>query len=77
MKKNDALLKRPSKLFNLASMKPILLGVDGEARKILEQYNGVFLNLKIIKASKKFITFKDNHLVYNTCKEGCTSLANA
>ena len=35
LKKNDTFVKViPSKLFNLASMKkPILLGVDGEARK--------------------------------------------
>ena len=37
-----------------------------------------FLNLKIIKASRKiYYLLKDNHLVYNTCQEGCTSLANA
>ena len=26
---------------------------------------------------ENLLLLKDNHLVYNTCKEGCTSLANA
>ena len=81
LKKNDAFVKViPSKLFNLASMKkPILLGVDGEARKILEQYNaGVFFEPENYQSFKEnLLLLKDNHLVYNTCKEGCTSLANA
>ena len=45
LKKNDAYLKViPSKIFELAAMgKPILLGVDGETRSIIESYNaGLF-----------------------------------
>ncbi len=45
LKKVDAYLKViPSKIFELAAMKkPILLGVDGESRGILEKYNaGVY-----------------------------------
>jgi len=68
----------PSKIFESAAMqKPILLGVDGESRSIIEKYNAGlyfepenetdFLNkLSLIKKDKE---------LYKNCQEGCKKLS--
>ena len=80
LRKNDTFLTViPSKIFEAAAMqKPILLGLQGETKGIIEKYNaGVcfepenhndFLN-GILK-----ITEKENYI---SCQQGCTQLAIA
>lgn len=70
----------PSKIFETAAMEiPILLGVDGEARSIVEKYNaGLFYepeNQKdFIEKTEKL--FSDDAQL-KTCKTGCKKLAHA
>lgn len=68
----------PSKIFENASMqKPLLLGVDGEARSLVEEYGaGLFFEPEneadfIYKLN---ILFHDEAL-YRQCQEGCARLA--
>ena len=69
----------PSKIFESAAMgKPILLGVDGEARKIIEKYNaGLFFEPENKdEFIKKLSLLKNNKDLYNKLKDGCKTLAN-
>ncbi|MDW8002985.1 MAG: glycosyltransferase family 4 protein [Deltaproteobacteria bacterium] len=68
----------PSKIFEAAAMeKPILLGVDGEAKKIVEKYRaGLFFepeNESDFVA--KLLKLKQNPDLYNEFKRGCTLLS--
>ena len=68
----------PSKIFENASMQiPILLGVDGEARSIIEHYHaGLFFEPE---SEKDFISklnmLLENRDLYDVCKLGCLKLA--
>jgi len=68
----------PSKIFESAAMKrPILLGVDGESRKIIEKYNA---GLYFEPENEKDFIEKLNYIindkkVYSTCQDGCLKLA--
>jgi glycosyltransferase involved in cell wall biosynthesis len=79
LKKNDTFKSViPSKMFNVASMqKPILLGVDGEARSILEKYSaGVFFEPENEKMFiKKLLDLKNNIDLYNHSIQGCNKMA--
>lgn len=77
--KKDELFKTviPSKIFESAAMqKPILLGVDGESRTIIEQYNaGLFFepeNLQAFIDSLNKIQLEENYKRY---QKGCSVLA--
>ncbi len=69
----------PSKIFeNAAMQKPILLGVEGESKSIIEKYNAGLCFEPENEAD--FLTkldrlSSDNHF-FQSCKEGCTILAN-
>lgn len=67
----------PSKIFeNAAMQKPILIGVEGEAKQLVESYDaGIGFEPEneqdfILKLEK----FKDNKF-YEHCKQGCEQLA--
>jgi len=69
----------PSKIFENAAMeKPILLGVDGESRQIIEDYSaGVYYEPE----SKsdfiyKLYLLKNDRDLYKTCQQGCKKLAH-
>ena len=69
----------PSKIFESAAMqKPILLGVDGEARQIVEKYkSGIYFqpeNEKALRAG--LIKLKNDKILYKKCTYGCKDLAN-
>lgn len=68
----------PSKIFETAAMEiPILLGVNGEARNIIEKYNaGLFYEPENIDdfIDKLNLLFS-NLKVYNQYKKGCQKLA--
>jgi glycosyltransferase involved in cell wall biosynthesis len=68
----------PSKIFESAAMlKPILLGVDGESRKIIEDYQaGVFFEPEN-KASflNSLFALREKVVAGNTYQEGCSRLA--
>jgi len=69
----------PSKIFESASMrKPILLGVEGEAREIVEQHNaGIAFEPENKKEFLSGITkLADDHLLYETLQKGCDALAD-
>ncbi|QKF91997.1 glycosyltransferase family 4 protein [Campylobacter sp. CCUG 57310] len=68
----------PSKIFEASAMrKPILLGVEGEAKEIIEKYNaGICFepeNEKDFIDKLKFLTDDNN---YKQCQTGCEKLAN-
>jgi glycosyltransferase involved in cell wall biosynthesis len=68
----------PSKIFESAAMqKPILLGVDGEARKLIEKFQaGMYFEPENESAFiKATIRLKNNEDFYKTCQEGCYQLA--
>lgn len=70
----------PSKIFEAAAMKkPILLGVDGQARKIVEEFNaGLYFepeNYDMMKNKIKEV--KANTSLYFKLSENCLKLANA
>ncbi|MGI6340312.1 MAG: glycosyltransferase family 4 protein [Bacteroidales bacterium] len=68
----------PSKIFESSAMaKPILLGVDGEAREILESYSaGLFFEPENEQdLIEKIYLLKNNHVLYEQCKTGCLKLA--
>ncbi|CAA6820424.1 MAG: Glycosyl transferase, group 1 [uncultured Sulfurovum sp.] len=80
LKKEDAYLKViPSKIFELASMqKPILLGVDGEVRKIVSSYNaGEYFEAE---NSEEFLNkvsyFYQNRDLLSSYTEGLSKLSN-
>ena len=70
----------PSKIFESAAMrKPMLLGVEGEAREIVEQYNaGIAFEPEnqeeFLTALKEISTNKEK---YSELQEGCSKLAEA
>lgn len=69
----------PSKIFENASMlKPILLGVDGESRGIVERYNaGIAFEPENEKAFMEAIDkLKKDKTTYLSLQEGCNNLAN-
>ena len=68
----------PSKIFETAAMQiPILLGVDGEARRLVEGYNaGLFYEPEDKKDFlKKLDLLANNTSVYEACKAGGEKLA--
>ena len=70
----------PSKIFETAAMgKPILLGVDGESRAIIESYNaGLFFEPENQSHFlEKLNDLKSNPDLYQGLKQGCSSLAKA
>ncbi len=78
LKKNDNFKTViPSKIFEAAAMrKPTLLGVEGEAQKILEKYNA---GLCFLPENEKDFIVKLNMLkdkkIYADCQKGCKELA--
>ena len=70
----------PSKIFESAAMQiPILLGVDGESRKIIEIFNaGIFFEPENEDDFiEKLYILSSNKELYNSCKDGCKRLAEA
>ncbi len=70
----------PSKIFEASSMgKPTLLGVEGEAQKIIEKYNAglCFLPEDEDDFLLKLKILKDKKNIYNSCQKGCKELAKA
>jgi len=68
----------PSKIFEAASMeKPTLLGVEGEAQKIIEKYGaGVCYEPENEKDFiQKLYILKEDKKIYASCQEGCQKLA--
>ena len=68
----------PSKIFELCSMrKPILLGVDGQARKVVEEYNAgiAFTPEDEEDFLKKLKILTGNKEAYERYKKGCEKLA--
>ena len=80
LKKKDAFKKViPSKIFESAAMqKPILLGVDGQAREIIEKYNAGLYYEPENKDDfiKKLLLLKNNKEIYQNKQEGCIKLAD-
>ncbi len=69
----------PSKIFEqVALKKPILLGVDGEAREIIEKYNaGLYFEPENRDDFiKKLLILKNNKKLYNQLSENGLKLAN-
>lgn len=70
----------PSKIFESASMsKPILLGVDGQAREIVDRYgSGIYFDPEnepsFIRATKEIFS---NKSLYKKMQDGCIDLANS
>lgn len=68
----------PSKIFEASAMqKPTLLGVEGQAQEIIEEYNaGLCFEPE---NEKDFIAkvnlFKNDQTIYKNCQEGCNHLA--
>lgn len=70
----------PSKIFEQAAMrKPILLGVDGQAREIVEDHHaGLFYRPEDRQDFlSKLRTLKENPRTYRALAEGCADLAEA
>lgn len=70
----------PSKIFESAAMqKPILLGVDGESRGIIEKYKaGLYFEPESEKDFlKKLKMMKENRQEYVDMQKGCLNLAKA
>ena len=68
----------PSKIFETSAMQiPILLGVDGEARSIVEKYNaGLYYEPENIESfNTTLMTLFSNEILYNDHKVGCKKLA--
>jgi len=68
----------PSKIFEASAMrKPTLLGVEGEAKKIIEKYGaGVCFEPENEQDFiDKIYKLKNNKLLYSSCQEGCSKLA--
>ena len=69
----------PSKIFEASAMqKPTLLGVEGQAQEIIEQYNaGLCFEPE---HEKDFISkvklLKDDKILYKNCQHGCGILAS-
>ena len=67
----------PSKIFENAAMEiPILIGVDGEARSIIEQYNaGLFFEPENMESFINQIELINNPSNYTEFQKGCRRLA--
>lgn len=68
----------PSKIFENAAMgKPILLGVNGEARQIIEDYSaGLYFEPENQSDFvEKLLLLKNDKNLYKTCQRGCRKLA--
>jgi glycosyltransferase involved in cell wall biosynthesis len=68
----------PSKIFESSAMeKPILLGVDGEARQLVESYSaGLFFEPENgTDMLEKILLLRDNHELYERLRTGCSRLA--
>lgn len=68
----------PSKIFENAGMEiPIIMGVEGEAKEIIEHYRAglCFEPENEADFNKKLTMLLDNHELYNKCKEGCRRLS--
>lgn len=69
----------PSKIFENAGMEiPILIGVDGEARQIIDSYQaGLFFEPESEEDfNKKLHSLLSNPALYKQCQEGCRKLAH-
>ena len=69
----------PSKIFEASAMqKPTLLGVEGQAQEIIEQYvAGIcFKPENEEDFIEKVLTLKNNKIVYKNCQVGCERLAS-
>ena len=69
----------PSKIFEASAMlKPTLLGVEGEAQKILEKYNAglCFEPENKEKFLEGLFKLKNNQELYHELQQGCKKLAN-
>lgn len=78
LKKSELFEKAiPSKIFENAAMQiPILLGVDGEARAIIEKYHaGVFFEPENKEDFVQKLNLLNDKVLYQECKEGCKKLA--
>jgi hypothetical protein len=79
LRKNDTFKAViPSKIYESAAMgKPILLGVEGEARKLVESYNAglAFEPENETDFVTKLLILKNNKQLYNELKEGGRKLA--
>lgn len=68
----------PSKIFEASAMgKPTLLGVEGEAKEIIEQYNAgsCFIPEDEHDFIEKVLILKNDVILYETYVEGCAKLA--
>ena len=68
----------PSKIFENAGMEiPIIMGVEGEAKEIIEHYGAglCFEPEKEEDFNKKLSMLLDNPELYAKCKEGCRRLS--
>jgi glycosyltransferase involved in cell wall biosynthesis len=68
----------PSKIFETSSMRvPILLGVEGESKDILEKYNAglAFEPENLEDFMSKIESLSSNEDIYRSCQEGGTKLA--
>jgi len=68
----------PSKIFESSAMgKPILLGVDGEARKLVELYSaGIFFEPENeAEFISKLLLLRNDNSLYDNMKSGCRKLA--
>lgn len=69
----------PSKIFENAGMEiPILMGVDGEARQIIEAYQaGLFFEPESEEDfNRKLHSLLSDPALYKQCQEGCRKLAH-
>lgn len=77
--KKDDLFKTviPSKIFENAAMQiPILIGVDGEARALVEKYRaGLFYEPENKKSFLEVLKFTENEVNIEKYKRGCEKLA--
>jgi len=68
----------PSKIFEASAMrKPTLLGVEGEAKRVIEKYGAgiCFEPENEQDFIDKLYELKNNKLLYSSCQEGCSKLA--
>jgi len=69
----------PSKIFESAAMeKPILLGVEGQAKEIIDKYNAglCFKPEDKLDFLNKVLEIKNDKELYKNLQEGCKKLAN-
>ncbi|NND34260.1 MAG: glycosyltransferase, partial [Saprospiraceae bacterium] len=79
-KKKTFLSVLPSKIFeNAATGKPILLGVEGEAKELIQRYNAglCFEPENVDEFLEKLDCLKVNKRVYEQCNNGALQLASS